>query len=305
MIVSALGRCWLAGTQSSFAEPLVCDVIAEFHGGDQRQLMRVAGMPRLRVRAVDPARDAPYGQLHTEGELITFFDQLRGQMVPDDEVKVFCRFFSALVAAAKRLYADRQFRGGGPMREARFQSELEKILRADPRLGGRVQRVVLAGGITDLVHDGIVAELKVEKTTPATIARAEKYLGQPAQYAVDADARLSILCILDWTEKDAPVGKPENYWGWLIPRMHGVQHPSHPSIVGVLIINVNLPRPSSWSRRRIDASALDVGTSTSGFMDGANVQSDDENACSRSDTPEQPIPEEYERSTHLEQGSAF
>ena len=268
VIVSDLGRCRLAGTQSSFAEPLVCDVIAEFRGGDQRQLMRVAGMPRLRVRAIDPARDVPYGQLHTEGELITFFDQLRGQRVPDDEVKVFCRFFAALVAAAKRLYVDRQFRGGGTMREARFQRKLEEILRADPRLGGRVQRRALAGGVTDLVHDGIVAELKVERTTPATIARADKYLGQPAQYSVDADARLSILCILDWTEKDAPVGKPENYWGWLIPGMHGEARPSHPSIVGVLIINVNLPRPSSWSRRRIDASVLDADASASGFMDG-------------------------------------
>ena len=277
VIVSDLGRCRLTGTQSSFAEPLVCDVLAEFRGGDRRQIMRVAGMPRLRVRAVDPARDAPYGQLHTEGELMTFFDRLRGQRVPDDEVKVFCRFFAALVAAAKRLYADRQFRGGGKMREARFQRELEEILRADPRLGGRVQRVALAGGITDLVHDGIVAELKVEKSTPATIARADRYLGQPAQYSVDADARLSILCILDWTAKDAPVGKPENYWGWHIPAMHGVQHPSHPSIVGVLIINVNLPRPSSWSRRRIETSSLDAREPTSGFMDGGSAQPGDDN----------------------------
>jgi len=266
VIVSDLGRCWLAGTQSSFADPLVCDVIAEFHGGNQRQLVRVAGWPQLRVRTFDPARDVLYGQLHTEGELITFFDRLYGQGIPDDEVKVFCRFFSALVAAAKRLYANRQFRGGGRMREAQFQHELEKILGADPRLGGRVQRKVLAGGVTDLIHDGIVAELKVERTTPATIAGAHKYIGQPAQYSVDADARLSILCILDWTKKNAPVGKPENYWGWLIPRMHGIQHPSHSSIVGILIINANLPRPSSWSGRQIDASTLNANASISGFQ---------------------------------------
>ncbi len=138
----------------------------------------------------------------------------------------------------------------------------------------------------DLVHDRVVAELKVERTTPATIPGAAKYVGQPAQYSVDADARLSILCILDWTRKNAPVGKPENYWGWLIPSIHGVEHPSHPSIVGVLIINVNLPRPSAWSRRRIEASSLDAGDSPSGFADGGSVGSDLDDPGGQSGNPD-------------------
>jgi hypothetical protein len=286
VVVSDLGRCRLAGTQSSFAKPLVCDVMAEFRGSDERQALRVAGMPRIRLRAVDPARDMPYGNLRTEGELIVFFDRLQGQGVADGEVKVFCRFFAALNAAAKQLYANRQFRGGGSMRESQFQHAFEEILRADPQLGGRVERTVHAGGVTDIVHDGIVAELKVERTTPATIAGAARYVGQPAQYSVDADARLSILCILDWTKKDAPVGKPENYWGWLVPSMHGVAHPSHPSIVGVLIINLNLPRPSGWSRRRIETSMLDAGDSPSGFADGGPVGSDPDDLGGQSGTPD-------------------
>lgn len=285
-VVSDLGRCRLAGVQSSFAKPLVCDVMAEFRGSDERQALRVAGMPRIRLRAVDPARDMPYGNLRTEGELIVFFDQLQGQGVVDGEVKVFCRFFAALNAAAKQLYANRQFRGGGSMRESQFQHAFEEILRADPQLGGRVERTVHAGGVTDIVHDGIVAELKVERTMPATIAGAARYVGQPAQYSVDADARLSILCILDWTKKDAPVGKPENYWGWLVPGMHGVAHPSHPSIVGVLIINLNLPRPSGWSRRRIETSMLDAGDSPSGFADDGSVGSDPDDLGGQSGNPD-------------------
>jgi hypothetical protein len=43
----------------------------------------------------------------------------------------------------------------------------------------------------------------------------------------------------------------DNYVGWLIPRLHGLDNPRYPSLVAVLIINTNLPVPSTWSRKAI------------------------------------------------------
>ena len=40
----------------------------------------------------------------------------------------------------------------------------------------------------------------------------------------------------------------DNYLGWLQPALHGRADPQYPSMVGVLIINSNLPVPSTWSR---------------------------------------------------------
>jgi hypothetical protein len=41
----------------------------------------------------------------------------------------------------------------------------------------------------------------------------------------------------------------DNYVGWLQPRLHGLEDSAYPSLVGVLIVNTNLPVPSTWSRR--------------------------------------------------------
>jgi hypothetical protein len=42
----------------------------------------------------------------------------------------------------------------------------------------------------DVRHDGITAELKVERKTPVTRESAPKYIGQPTQYAAADGAQL-------------------------------------------------------------------------------------------------------------------
>jgi hypothetical protein len=64
---------------------------------------------------------------------------------------------------------------------------------AEPELGGRGARgSPLALGFLDVRHDGITAEVEVERVTPATEDRLPKYMGQPTQYAAADGARLSI-----------------------------------------------------------------------------------------------------------------
>jgi len=54
------------------------------------------------------------------------------------------------------------------------------------------------------------------------------------------------------THWPAPPDVIDNYIDWLRPRLHGLDDPRCPSLVGVLIVNTNLPVPSAWSRRRIE-----------------------------------------------------
>jgi hypothetical protein len=135
------------------------------------------------------------------------------------------------------------------MRESAASPEPER----DPELGGRVERnESLALGYLDVRHDGNTAELKVEKQTTVTQERAPKYMGQPTQYAAADGARLSILCILDMSPKTVPVGTPENYMWQIEPALHGISNPEAPSLVTVVVINGDLPTPSSWSRGNQD-----------------------------------------------------
>ena len=50
--------------------------------------------------------------------------------------------------------------------------------------------------------------------------------------------------------KALPVGTPENYMFTLEPRLHGLTNPEAPSLTAVLIVNGNMPIPSSWSRKK-------------------------------------------------------
>jgi len=100
----------------------------------------------------------------------------------------------------------------------------------------------------DIIHDRINAELKVARQTAVTVETSHKYLGQPADYASDTGSQLSILVVLDMTPKKTPPGVLENYLGFMKPAVAGLDDPRFPSLVGVIIINGNLPVPSGYSR---------------------------------------------------------
>jgi len=55
---------------------------------------------------------------------------------------------------------------------------------------------------------------------------------------------------LDMSKKASPVGVPENYLFTLTPALHGLSNPEAPSLVAAIVVNGNVPSPSSWSRRR-------------------------------------------------------
>jgi len=128
---------------------------------------------------------------------------------------------------------------------------------ADPEIGGRLTRGdPVAGGFDDLLHDDIIAELKVSRGKPITVDDCARYVGQPTQYGVSRGSQLSILVVLDHGRKIAPPGVIDNYIDWLKPRLHGLDDPRYPALVGVLIINTNLSVPSAWSRYGAEAERI-------------------------------------------------
>jgi hypothetical protein len=225
-----------------------CPVTVQFIGETQDKVVTVAGYRRLRLRPFDPARDRFTEHPQTDQRLLAMYDALIDAAFDVGDVRAFCTFFSACVTAGQSIMFDKTFRLGTRVTEAQFHDELERRLRDDQTLGGRLtRRDAVAGGFDDLLHDAIIAELKVERRKAVSVADCAKYLGQPVQYGVGCGSQLSILVVLDHSGKQAPPGVIENYVGWLKPALHGMDDPRYPSMVGVLIINSN-PVPSTWSR---------------------------------------------------------
>lgn len=234
--------------------PLDLPVHVRFTSADGRaETVNAGGFRRLRLRPYDPSRDAMTDHRQVDQRLLELFDPLHDDQTLDpDDVAAFCRLFAACVRAAQRIMFDVAFRSGQKVTEQQFHDKLEEHLRLDPILEGRLsRRDRVAGGFDDLLHDDVIAELKVEKRTPRTVDECARYVGQPTQYGVGRGSRLSILVVLDQTKKSAPPAVLENHVGWLLPAHHGLSDARYPSRVGVLIINANWPVPSSWSRRTI------------------------------------------------------
>lgn len=219
----------------------------------------MAGYVRLRIRPYDPSRDALTAHTQIDQRLLELYDPLHDDQTLDaDDVAAFCRMFTACVRAAQSIMFDKAFRAGRKITEQQFHDALEDRLRDDPELEGRLtQRDAVAGGYDDLLHDDVIAELKVEKNTPRTVEDCARFIGQPMQYGVGRGSRLSILVVLDHSPKDAPAAVLENYLGWLHPAHHALDDPRYPSRVGVLIINTSWSVPSSWSRRRLATREVD------------------------------------------------
>jgi len=215
------------------------------------QSLDPAGHREIRFRPFDTSRDFLTSFPVFDERLLALYERLHGAGYDEDQLQAFCRLFTAICRTGLTMTWNKQYKRGSHVTERKFHDDLYKELQAEPELGGRLERGSPLGlGYLDVRHDGITAELKVERKTPVSRERAPKYMGQPTQYAAADGARLSILCILDMSRKASPVGVPENYLFTLQPALHGLVNPEAPSLVAAIVVNGNLPTPSSWSRRR-------------------------------------------------------
>jgi hypothetical protein len=220
-------------------------------GHPKSQPLDVAGHREFRVRPYDPARDATTQYEVFDEHLLGIYEKLAAAGYPHNQLQPFARLLNAISRAGLAMTWNKKYRRGQYVRERQFHDDLHAALLADPTLEGRVERgTPLGHGYLDTRHDGITAELKVARDQPVTPESATKYIGQPTQYAAADGARLSILVVLDMSRKVLPIGTPENYLFVLGPKQHGMTDPHSPSVVVTLVINGNLPVPSSWSRRK-------------------------------------------------------
>ncbi|MFJ2568461.1 hypothetical protein ACIO02_37050 [Streptomyces sp. NPDC087568] len=238
-------------------------VMARFRSADGSRVCTadLAGYPELRLRPFDSTRDALTALPQVDTRLLALHERVRGFTDDEETLQAFGRLLAAVTAVAAELTYDQLFRRGRNVSEARFHDEVDRRLKQDPLLGGRVSRATRQGlGITDVVHDNVTCELKVERHKPFDVDRSRRYLGQPTQYAAAVQRQLSILLVLDLTKKQQPVGVQENYLWLMRPELHAAEDAPAPALVAVVVVNAGLIVPSSWSRRTITAEEVDLHT---------------------------------------------
>jgi hypothetical protein len=237
--------------------PLTFTLLIELTAEGKRLAVRTVGQRELRLWSSD---DAPTS-------LFTGFEQLDVRVAEilaliheneafgsESERKAFTRFLHGLLRATSTLQKRRYYADATPD-ERQFQGDLLLLLDQQDALAGRVEEgSEIGGGETDLVHDGVVAELKVIKHLEVTKENASQFLGQTTSYSSGLGAQLGIAAILDLSEKTNPLGHPANYVHFLGPELHGVTDPAYPSHVAVLVVNGNTPLPSDYAGKKVASS---------------------------------------------------
>lgn len=136
------------------------------------------------------------------------------------------------------------------IKEEKFRDNLIQHLVGIPTLGENIiKEAHLAGGRVEISFKGITCELKVEKKISNRQEMIAKYSNQAVAYASGNIQQLSILCILDLTEKAFPPASPLNNIITVDPKVHGFEGVmSYPSKQIVVIIDGNIKRPSDYSK---------------------------------------------------------
>lgn len=247
--LSANGSLSISFSLPAGAPPQSFPILARFVGPALDEVIPVAGHAELRIRPFDASTDSLTRRPQLDERIVKMYAVLHEMDVAADDVQAFCRLYTAIVDKVCDLQFDTTYRRGASVTERTFHNDLFDRILADPELGGRVTRGNrAAGGFLDIKHDNVNAELKVARSGVTTVETSLKYLGQPADYAADLGSQLSILVVLDMSRKEAPPGVLENYLGWMHPALIGLEEPEYPSLVGVIIVNANLVRPSGYSR---------------------------------------------------------
>ena len=141
------------------------------------------------------------------------------------------------------------FKKSKSISEAEFQSEVLRDLRS--RLGQDVEEhPSQAGGNTDIRYRGVIVELKVEKLNGNREHICKKYTKQPTQYEGAEGRQISVLLVLDLTEKKNPTGDIRNDIFLVDVPTHGGKdnNKQYPSKAFVFIVNGNIKSPSEYSK---------------------------------------------------------
>lgn len=141
------------------------------------------------------------------------------------------------------------FKGRNNVLESEFHATVLHDLRI--QLGQDVQNHPnQAGGIGDVRFRGLIVELKVERDNGDRQKICRKYAAQPTQYAGVEARQVSILLVLDLTEKVSPPGDIRNDVLLVDVPAHGGRDATktHPSKAFVFVVNGNVKSPSDYSK---------------------------------------------------------
>lgn len=236
--------------QSSWLDDLVFKISAAFEMPDDSfQQIPVIGHNELRLKVVNeyPIKTGTQPLDQHVTELVEKLCKEHPKVL--DELPDLLPMLEALNRLRATYAQEAIWKGQNNVPESDFQQTVTRDLRLI--LGQDVQEhPSQAGGNTDIRYRGVIVELKVEKKNGNRDHIAKKYTEQTVQYAGVEGRQISILLVLDLTEKDKPSGDiREDIFLKDVETHGGIDtDKKFPSKTFIFVINGNMKKPSDYSR---------------------------------------------------------
>ncbi len=198
--------------QSTLLDDIIFNTQTAFELASGEMVETVAiGHNQLRVRVTDDSRQPLLTGNRTLDRHICELASKLIEQCPSAEHEI--RDLMPMLEALTRLLAtyaqEAIYKGETSVKEADFQKQVLRDLRN--MLGQDVQEHVgQAGGLTDIRFRSVIVELKVETTNASRDYLASQYAPQSSQYSGVEARQVSIVLVLDLTEKDKPPGDIRN-----------------------------------------------------------------------------------------------
>lgn len=236
-------RAVLQVAQSFGSRPYEFKYAAEFDDASHCRKVAIVGHRQLRLEGTDISSNPLTGFSNVDRHLVRLRDRLRTfpGLNPTDLANTMVVLGGLGNIAAQAL---RQGMFAVNTSESTFQEKATELLRNRPEIGEKLQgHPEAAGGITDLTFKDVPIELKVENSRVLYPKDFKKYFDQTAAYALGLGKKIGVLCVLESTEKDAPVGAPEDDIDTFV---HQTGQSS--TAIAVVVVRGGFPKPSAYSK---------------------------------------------------------
>ncbi len=247
-----MGHIVFNAKQSEMQDSLVFAVHAAFETKDGRLTeVPVIGHNVLRIRVVERPEWLPTKQNGPLDQRIASLidDLVKGCPTVGEELDELYPLLDALGRVCATYAQEAAYKGRNDVSEEEFQKAVLHDLRI--RLGASdvQEHPKQAGGIPDIRYRGVIVELKVEDEDGNRDQLTKKYTAQATQYAGVEARQVSILLVLDLTEKTNPPGDIRNDIFLSDVATHGAgDTPPFPSKAFIFVVNGNTRNPSSYSK---------------------------------------------------------
>ena len=245
------GQINFRSAQSTLLEDIVFRLRGAFELPDgEFQDVPIIGYHELRLRVVNQDR---YPLMGSNQRIDRHILELISKLLEDcptakDELDDLVPLLSALNRLLTTYTQHAIYKGATSIPESEFHDTVLRDLSL--QLGSDVQNHPRqAGGITDIRYRGAIVELKVEKDDGDRKRLGEKYAKQATQYEGVEARQVSILLVLDLTQKDKPPGDLRNDVLLVDVPTHGGndEDKKYPSKAFVIVMNGNIKSPSDYS----------------------------------------------------------